>query len=67
MEKKIMQGDWVKKVYDDFVDDPFGSSPYSIDRMRNLVRNFMSMLNKTVFNSEGEAQQVLMTMTVCVP
>ena len=44
-----MDGDWVKKVYDDFMDDPFGSHPYSISRMKDIVMNFMSRCHKTYF------------------
>ena len=47
IEKSIMDGDWVKKVYDDFMDDPFGSHPYSISRMKDIVENFMSRCHKT--------------------
>ena len=43
-----MEGDWVKKVYHDFADDPFGSHPFSITRMKDVVTSFMSKTYKPI-------------------
>ena len=49
IESNIMEGDWVKKVYHDFTDDPFGAHPYSITRMKDIVRSFMSKIRKPIY------------------